>query len=153
MALAVLRDRQPSVRKVRRRTVANMLSMGKSSYYVSSARRGSRRISTRRPGPWPGRPWLYRTSARRFPGRSRRRSRRPSWIRPSDVLQAPHGFLLQTVGQFVQDVARLVHPAVCSSASQAMTRCTMSSSTTKTVGSLSEGCPLLMMCFPRPPKG
>ena len=72
---------------------------------------GARRTSAGRRGPWPGRPRPCRTSARRLPGRSRRRSRHPSWFRPSRCLQAPLGFLLQTLGQLVQDVARLVNPA------------------------------------------
>ena len=67
-----------------------------------SVRRGSRRTSAGRRGPWPGRPRPCRTSARRLPGRSRRRlGILPGFGHP-DVLQAPLGFLLQTLGQLVQ---------------------------------------------------
>ena len=57
---------------------------------------------------------LDRTSARRLPGRSRRRSsRHPSWFRPSRCLAVRTLWLVfcRPFRQLVQDVARLVNPA------------------------------------------
>ena len=57
------------------------------------------------------RPWLYRISPPRLPGRSRScLGVLPGFGHP-DILQVALGHVLQTLGQFVQDVARLVHPA------------------------------------------